>query len=581
MTNIQIADALDQIADLLEFQNANPFRIRAYRNSARSVRDLAEPVDAILADPDRKLIDIDGIGKDLALKITTLSETGTVDILKELLAEIPESVLAMLRIPGLGPKKAAVMFNELKIKTLQQLEKACKENRVRELKGFGAKTEEMILKGLSIASEAEKRIYWATADEIAQSLLVHMRACPSVNQAEMAGSYRRGRETVGDLDVLVDSTDHETVMDCFNRFNDIEDVIARGKTKMSVRLVGGLQIDLRVVETKSFGAALQYFTGSKDHNVVLRGLAKSRGLKINEYGVFRVGVSPDKDNKYLVGKTEEEIYASLDLPCFEPELREARSEFDWAKADQLPDLIELADLRGDLHMHTEASDGTASLEEMVEAAKLRGLKYIAITDHSKRVTIANGLDAKRLRKQWAQIDKLNEKLKGFRVLKGVECDILENGDMDLTDDVLAEADWVMASVHFGHRQPRDQITERILGAIRHPSVSAISHPTGRIINRREPYDVDLDAVIKAAAEHGKFLELNAHSKRLDLTDVACAAAKKHGVKIVINSDAHRTSAFEMLRYGILQARRGGLTKQDVANTLTWPQLKKLIGRKSS
>jgi DNA polymerase (family 10) len=390
---------------------------------------------------------------------------------------------------------------------------------------------------------------------------------------EVAGSYRRGKETVGDLDVLVDSDNHAAVMDHFGQFAEIADVIARGDTKMSVRLAGGLQLDLRVVPSESFGAALQYFTGSKEHNVTLRGLAKQRGLKINEYGVYRV-----KDGQQIAGATEEEVYRAMDLPCFPPEIRENRGEFELAAAGKLPELITLADMRGDLHMHTTASDGRASIEEMAAAAKAHGLKYIAITDHSKRVSMARGLDGDRLRTQWKEIDQLNKKLKGITLLKGVEMDILEDGRLDLADDVLAEADWVVASVHYGQRQPRAKITERILGALANPYVCAIAHPTGRLINSREPYEVDLDAVFAAAVKHRKLLELNANPARLDLNDIYCAAAKKHGIPIVINTDAHSTEGLALMRCGIVQARRAGLTKHDVANTRTWAQLKKLLRR---
>ncbi|MHB1037848.1 MAG: DNA polymerase/3'-5' exonuclease PolX [Pirellulales bacterium] len=572
MTNRQIADSLDQIADLLEFQGANPFRVRAYRNAARAVRDLAEPVAAIVGDTSRQLTDLEGIGKDLADKIITLVTTGELPMLNELRAEVPDSVMALLRIPGVGPKKAAAMFTELKITSLDELREACEAHRVRELKGFGAKTEELILQGLSIAAAAEERMYWAVADELAQALLVQLRGLKHVEQIQMAGSYRRGRETVGDLDVLVVSREPGEVMDRLGAWGAVAEVLARGETKMSVRLAGGLQVDLRVVPAESFGAALQYFTGSKEHNVVLRGMAKSRGLKINEYGVFR-------GEKYIAGKTEEDVYGTLGLPCFPPEMREARQEFEWAAAGELPRLIELADIQGDLHVHTTETDGTGTLHEMVEAARARGLKYLAITDHSKRVTMANGLDARRLRHQWAEIDKLNKKLKGFQVLKGVEVDILEKGGLDLDDDVLAEADWVVASVHYGQNQARDQITRRILDALANPYVSAIAHPTGRMINRRNPYEVDLDVVFKAARQHGKLMELNAHPSRLDLDDVACAAAKKQGVPIVISTDAHHTGGLDVMRYGILQARRGGLTKDDVANTRPWAKLKALIGKR--
>jgi DNA polymerase (family 10) len=572
MNNVAIAETFELVADLLEFQDANPFRVRAYRNGARTIRDFPEPMDALLASPDRKLTDIAGIGKDMAEKIATLCASGKLPLLEELQAQVPQTVLALLRIPGLGPKKAALLFHELKITTLDELRAACESHTVRQLKGFAAKTEEAILAGIALASAHAERLLWADADVYAQAIRAHMVSSTAVEQLEIAGSYRRGKETIGDLDFLVVSSEVQRVMDTFGAFAEVAEVVARGPTKMSVRLAHGLQVDLRVVPAASFGAALVYFTGSKDHNIVLRSLAKDRGLKINEYGVFRTGKGEDK---LVAGQTEEDVYATLDLPWIPPELREARREFDWARAGELPTLVELDDLRGDLHMHTTATDGKATLEEMVAAARERGLSYIAITDHSKRVSMANGLDAKRLREQWREIDAINRGLRGFRVLKGVEVDILEKGGLDLDDDVLREADWVVASVHYGQNQPRDQITARVLGALANPYVSAIAHPTGRLLNRRKAYEIDLEAVFRSARDHGKLMELNANPNRLDLDDVACAAAKSHGIGIVISSDAHSTTGLDVLRYGVLQARRAGLSKADVANTRTLVQLDKL------
>ncbi len=575
MINSTIADAFDQIGDLLEFQGANPFRVRAYRNSARTIRDYPEPLAALAEQGTAKLMEIDGIGEDLAAKIVTLVETGELPQLIELKSKIPESVLALLRIPGVGPKKAAALYKELGVKTLEELKAACEVGQVKELKGFGAKTEQLILQGIGIAAQANQRIYWAEADKVVAELRSHLQTCRSIQELEFAGSYRRGKDSVGDLDILVVSTNVDDVMDRFAEFPERADTIARGETKMSIRTHSGLQIDLRVVQAESFGAALQYFTGSKDHNVILRGMAKAKGLKINEYGVYRV---KGEKEEYIAGASEKEVYATLGLPLFPPELREARQEFAWAEQGKLPKLIEVDDIRGDLHMHTHATDGSASLEEMAEAARGRGLSYIAITDHSKRVSMANGLDEVRLLEQWQEIDKLNEKLgKGFTILKGIECDILEAGGMDLSDEVLAQADWVLASVHYGQKQPREKITERILGALENPHVDCIAHPTGRLLNRREPYEVDLDAVFAAAKRHGKLLELNANPMRLDLNDVLCAAAKQHGIPIVIDTDAHSPEGLAVLRYGILQARRAGLTKEDVANTRTWTAMKKMRG----
>lgn len=568
MTNAEIAAVFDQIADLLDFQGANPFRVRAYRNAARTIGEFPEAIEDVAADPGRKLTDIAGIGEDLAGKVVTLLATGSLPMLDELLAQIPSSVLAMLRVPGLGPKRAATLYHQLHVTTLDELREACLKHRVRALKGFGEKTELAILQGLEIALQAQQRIYWAEADQIAQALRAHLGACGAIEQLEMAGSYRRGKDTVGDLDVLVVAQDAAAAMDCFARFPALGQVLARGDTKMSVRLDTGFQVDLRVVPAESFGAALQYFTGSKAHNVELRGMAKARGLKLNEYGVFR-------GEKQIGGRTEDEVYGALDLPTFPPELREARHEFQWAAAGTLPQLIELADIRGDLHTHSTWTDGLATIDEMATAARQRGLKYLAITDHSKRVAMVGGLDAVALRRQWAEIDKLNARLSGITVLKGVEVDILEGGGLDLDDGVLAEADYVVASVHYGQNQSRQQITRRVVEALQNPHVWAIAHPTGRMLNRRHPYEIDLDAVFQAARDHGKFLELNAHPSRLDLDDVACAAAKNYGVPIVIATDAHSVYGLDAMRYGVLQARRGGLTRHDVANTRTWAQMKKL------
>lgn len=577
MNNDTIADAFDQVADLLEFQGANSFRIRAYRNGARTIRDYPQSLSSLASEGKSKLTEIDGIGDDLAQKICTLVQTGSLPMLVELKEQIPESVLALLRIPGMGPKKAAALYNQLGIKSLEELKTACDAGEVRKLKGFGAKTEQLILQGMAIAEQANQRILWADADAVAQNLAEHMRSCAAIEKMEFAGSYRRGKETIGDLDLLVVSSDVKAVMDQFDAFAGKASVTARGETKMSIRTDSGLQIDLRVVPQESFGAALQYFTGSKDHNVVLRGLAKDRGLKINEYGLFRV---TDNGEEYIAGKTEEEIYHYLKLPLFPPEIREARQEYEWAKSGELPALVEESDIQGDLHMHTHATDGSGSIEEMVAAAQKRGLSYIAITDHSQRVSMARGLDPARLLAQWEEIDRIRPTLpKGFTLLKGIECDILEAGGMDLPDEVLAQANWVLASVHYGQKQSREQITERILGAIENPHVSCVAHPTGRLLNRREPYEVDLDAVFAACKKHGKLLELNANPWRLDLNDVYCAAAKQHGIPIVVNTDAHSVDGLNVLRYGILQARRGGLTKEDVANTRSWAQMKKLIGKR--
>lgn len=573
MDNERIADAFDELADLLEFKGENPFRIRAYRSGARAIRDLDESVADILADPQRDLAQVPGIGKTLVEKSSTLVQTGSLPQLVELRLQVPASVLKMVNIPGVGPKKAAALHQQLGIETLEQLRAACDAGQVAKLKGFGKKTEQAILDGLKIAEAASQRVRWAEADVWVQRLTEHLKHCPTIQRFEFAGSYRRGRETVGDLDILCVAKDRDAAMDHFETFPDRTETIARGddkKTKISIRIGDSFQVDLRLVEADQFGAALQYFTGSQAHNVHLRGMARRQGLKVNEYGVFR-----DDESHSLTGSDEADVYKILGLPWITPELREDRNEFEWATADSgLPDLITTEQIIGDLHMHTSATDGECTIREMADAAIARGLSYIAITDHSKRVSMANGLDAKRLREQWKMIDEIRPEYEGrLAILKGIECDILEAGGMDLPDDCLAEADWVLASIHYGQRQTREQITERILGAIENPFVTCIAHPTGRLINKRPAYEVDMEAVFAAVVKHGKMLELNANPARLDLHDVHCATAKRHGIPIVINTDAHSIEGLDVMRFGILQARRAGLTSADVANTKPWEQVR--------
>ena len=576
MDNLKIANTLEQLADLMEFQGTNAFRLKAYRNGAKAVRELTSSIGTML-ESEQDLTKIDGIGKSVAQKCTELCETGKLQQLEDLLEQVPRSVLDLLKIPKLGPKKAAALFNQLNIITLDQLKAACEAGKVRELDGFAAKTEEAILEGIAIAVAAGQRILWAHADHLVQRLKQHMQSCKAIEQLEFAGSYRRGKETVGDLDMLVTSTDPESVMDHFAAFDDVGSVIVRGGTKMSIRTSEEFQIDLRVVPAESFGAALQYFTGSKEHNVILRGLAKQNGLRINEWGVYRT--DGEDEPIWIAGRTEAEVYESVGLPVFDPEIRESRREFDFADINRLPELVTVADIQGDLHMHTNETDGSGTIEEMAAAARERGLKYIAITDHSKRVAMANGLDEERLLAQWKQIDAINEQASDdFLVLKGIECDILESGEMDLPDEVLAQADWVIASLHYGQQQPRNQITDRIVGAIANKHVSMVAHPTGRLLNKRPPYDVDMESVFQAATEHGKLLELNAAPKRLDLNDVYLLAAKEKGIPIVINTDAHNPNSLDNMQFGIKQARRGTLTAADVANSRSWKDLKVLLGR---
>jgi DNA polymerase (family 10) len=584
VTNADIAATFEHVADLLEYQGENVFRVRAYRNAARTIDGMVESLATVRAQPGRALTDLEGIGTDLAEKIGTLLDSGALPLLEDLRREVPAVAFELMRVPGLGPKKARALVEQLGIDSLEALERACAEGRVATVKGFGAKTQAAILANVAFARDpAHARLLWNEADEVVSDLLAWMRGCPAVRRVEGAGSWRRGRETVGDLDVVAASDEPETVTDRFVAWPESQEVLLRGETKTSIRGPRGVQVDLRVVAEDSFGAAWQYFTGSKEHNVRLRALARDRGLTINEYGVHQVGTRPGAKGRRVAGASEADVYAAVGLPWIPPELRESREELALAERGQLPTLLELADIRGDLHMHTTATDGEDTLQEMVRAAIARGLRYIAITDHGKRVTMAHGLDKRRLLAQWEAIDKLNASLAEdgrppIVVLKGIEVDILEKGGLDLPDDVLAQADWVVASLHYGQNQPRDRITARILEAIHHPAVCVIGHPTGRLINRRPAYDVDMEAVIAAAARTGTFLEINANPWRLDLDDLHAAAARRAGVKIVISTDAHSIRGLDVMRCGVLQARRAGLTADDVANTRTLAGLRKLMQR---
>ena len=538
MTNADIAAAFEHVADLLEYRGDNLFRVRAYRNAARTIDSLVESLASVRDDPKRSLTELEGIGADLAAKIGSLLDSGRLPLLEELEREVPPAVFELMRVPGLGPKKVKALVEGLGIDSLAALEAACQAGRVRELKGFGPKTETTILGNLAFARSPDRtRLLWNEADDVATQVVAWLAQCPAVERVEPAGSLRRGKETVGDLDILVQSEAPVAVMDRFVAWPEATDVLLRGESKTSIRGPRGVQIDLRVVPAASFGAALQYFTGSKEHNVRLRGRARDRGLSINEYGVHAASA----DGEPSAGRDEADVYAAVGLPWIPPELREGRDEIQLAEQGRLPELIRLADIRGDLHMHTTATDGENSLAEMVRAGIERGLDFVAITDHSQRVTMARGLDSRRLMRQWDEIDRLNDSLgeeghPPIVVLKGIEVDILEKGGLDLPDEILAAADWVVASLHYGQNQPRERITARIVEAIMNPHVSVIGHPTGRLINRRPPYDVDIEAVIDAAARSGTFLEINANPWRLDLDDRHAAAAKAAGVKLVISTD---------------------------------------------
>ena len=566
--NEDIAVIFDEMADLLEIEDANPFRVRAYRNAARTIRGLGRELKEMVAQGE-DLTRLPGIGKDLAAKIEEILTTGHARALDKLHKEVPASLEALLKIPGLGPKRVKVLYQDLHIKTLKQLEHAARRGKLSELPGFGSKTEQRILESVAAHRSVEKRFLRSVAQQYAKPLVQYLKAIASVNEVVVAGSYRRGKETVGDLDILVTAKTKSPVMQKFVAYDEVVEVMSRGTTRSTVFLRNGLQVDLRVVEPQSFGAALHYFTGSKAHNIQVRRLGQQRGLKINEYGVF-------KGERSIAGKTETSVFKSVGLPFIPPELREGRGEIEAAQKKKLPHLITREDLQGDLHVHTNATDGNASIEEMALAAKQTGLKYLAITDHSHRLTVVHGLDQKRLQKQIEDIDKLNSKLSGITILKGIEVDILEDGKLDLPDKILSQLDLVIGAVHTMFRLSRNKQTTRILRAMDSRYFTMLAHPSGRLLEERPPYELDMLRIIEAARERGCYLELNSQPQRLDLTDTYCQLAKEQGVMISINSDSHSTIGFGLLDGGISQARRGWLERHDVLNTCSLRELRKYL-----
>ena len=568
--NADIAAIFDEIADLLEIEGANPFRIRAYRNAARTLRDLKREVTAMIAEGE-DVTELPGIGEDLASKIKEIVKTGMAAMLEEHRKNVPATLTALLKIPGLGPKRVQALYHKLGIRTWENLRNAAREGRVRTLQGFGAKIEQHILEQLQARTGEAKRFKLAIAAQYAEAFISYLKTSAGAKQIVAAGSYRRAKETIGDLDLLVTASSSSPVRDRFVSYPEVREVMAHGRTKATVRLACGLQVDLRVVPEASYGAALQYFTGSKEHSLLLRQLAQQRGLKLNEYGLF-------KGEESVAGATEESIYAAVGLPWIPPELRENRGELEAARSGCLPRLVELADLKGDLHAHTKATDGRNSLNEMVAAARKCGFEYLAITDHSRRLTMARGLDPKRLFEQLEAIDRMNEASPGLTVLKGIEVDILDDGGLDLPDEALSRLDLVVGAVHSHFRLSREKQTERIMRAMDHPYFTILAHPSGRLINEREPYEVDMHRLIRHARERGCFLEVNAQPIRLDLTDRDCQLAKEEGVLVSINSDAHSVLDFENLRYGVGQARRGWLEKNNVLNARSLHALRPLLKR---
>ncbi|HSD97427.1 MAG TPA: DNA polymerase/3'-5' exonuclease PolX [Sulfuricaulis sp.] len=566
--NADIATLFEEIADLLEIENANPFRVRAYRNAARQLQGMGVPAADMVANGE-DLTELPGIGDDLAAKIREIVETGKCQFLEKLRKKTPPTITELLKIPGLGPKRVRALYHELDVHTLEQLARAARDGRIRKLPGFGEKTERTILDAISTHVEKQARFKLAVAAQYAEPLRKYLEKVSGVKQAVLAGSYRRFKETVGDIDILVTAGNTENVIDRFVAYDEVKDVLAKGPTRATVILKSGLQVDVRVVNEDCFGAALQYFTGSKAHNIEIRRLAQERKFKISEYGVF-------KGEKRIAGETEESVYRSVGLPWIPPELRENHGEIEAARAGKLPKLVEFADLKGDLHTHTKATDGHHTLREMADAARQHGFEYLAITEHSRRLTVAHGLDPQQLRKQMNEIDKLNDQLRNITLLKGIEVDILEDGALDLPDDVLSECDLVVGAVHSKFNLSRAKQTERILRAMDHPHFTILAHPTGRLLDTREPYDVDMLKIIRRARERGCFLELNAHPERLDLLDIYCQMARDEEVLVAINSDAHSAQDFDNLTYGVGQARRGWLEKKNVLNTRGLTELRRLL-----
>ena len=569
MENIQIAKTFEEVADLLEIQGANPFRVRAYRNAARTIGTLGTPVDTILKHNGHALENLPGIGADLAGKISKMCRTGELPMLAQLTRKTPESLVAMLRIPGVGPKRAKLIYKKLHVKTLGQLEKAARAGRLSELRGMGKTLEETILRGIDQDKAHVARVPLVEAEAYVRPLVEKLRAMPEAEQVDVAGSFRRRRETLGDVDILVASSHAPAVAEAFLGDNDVKQVLARGETKCSVILRSGLQVDLRIVPRSSYGAALHYFTGSKPHNIAVRLLGVKRHLKINEYGIFR-------GTRQIGGRTEEEVFKAVGLPWIPPELRENHGEIEAAREHRLPALVELADIRGDLQMHTDATDGKNSLAEMVAACAARGYEYIAITDHTKAVRVAGGLTKGGFHKQSHAIDAIRNCVSKPVVLKGAEVDILDDGSLDLDDETLAEFDIVIVSVHSRFNMSKTEMTRRIVRALQHPRVHILGHPTGRLIGKREPYPVDMPEIIKVAGNQGVMLEVNGQPDRLDLNDLHVQMAREAGVKLVINTDAHRIQELEYMRYGVDQARRGWCEAKDVANTCRLTAFKKLL-----
>jgi DNA polymerase (family 10) len=576
LENKEIARVLWETADLMEIAAEDGFRIRSYRNGATAVEGYPERIFDILRDPARKVTDIPGIGKGLAVVLAEIAQSGSCERRDLLLEKFPPTALEFLKIQGLGPKSIALIFEHFRISTIDELERLCQEQKLRTLPRMGAKLEEKVLRSIAGYRQRTGRFLLSYAEGVAEELGEVLRQVPGVDAVTPAGSLRRGRETVGDLDLLVTGPSAKAALDKFVAYPRVEEVLGRGENKASAK-VGreGLQVDVRALPPESFGAAMQYFTGSKDHNVAIRLRAVKMGLKLSEYGLFRVS-----DDARVAGETEEGIYRALGLAWIPPELRENTGEIEAAEQGRLPELVELGHIRGDLHMHTTETDGRATLEEMAEAARLRGYQYIAITDHSKALSMTNGLDEKRVVEFARRVRQVNLAGLGIRVFSGIECDILKDGSMDLADDALAELDLVIGSVHSHMNQESGEMTDRLLRALECPHVRIVGHPTGRILLHRDPFPFDFDRVVAEAVRRGVWLEINASPERLDLHGTLIRTAKAKGAKFTVSTDAHHPKQLANMRYGVVTARRGWLGPDDILNTRDAGEFARAIQSKS-
>ncbi|MFW9799258.1 MAG: DNA polymerase/3'-5' exonuclease PolX [Candidatus Thorarchaeota archaeon] len=562
--NKEVAKALREISLLLQVEGKDKFKHLSYARAARSVTGLGEDIEAIRGR--NELTEIPGIGTAIAKKIESYLDTGTIKLLDQLRERIPVRVWDLEAIPDVGPKTIKLLYQELGVTDLDSLEAAIRDGKLDGLKGMGKKTIENIKQGISIARSGLTRTLLADALLVAEDVVTYLRELPEVKQVTIAGSLRRRRETIGDIDILTDASDGETVIDAFTKVPGVDDILARGPTKSSIRMSSGLQIDLRIIPMKSYGAGLQYFTGSIDHNVKLRSIGVKMGLKLNEYGLF-------KGEKQIAGHDEEGIYKALGLGLIPPELREDMGEIEAAQKGKLPDLLELGNIRGDLHTHTDQSDGKNTIDEMLAAAAALGYEYYCISDHTKSLTIANGMDEDRVLKRIAEIDDINASGKWqMHVLKGAEVDILANGELDLEDSVLDQLDVITLSIHFRMKDSKEKMTERVCHALESKCAHILGHPTGRLLLKRPEFEIDLERVFESAKDNNVIMELNSHPERLDLNVGNLRAAKRMGLKIAINTDAHRTSELAFMKFGVFQARRGWLTKEDVVNTYTLNEL---------